>query len=88
MTARRFISSKINALRSAASSQRSNTTAKEGHVNYDVSDVPIEARAAPTTGSGCCGWVMVRTLHVVELFFFVVARTGSDGGSANPPAPR
>ena len=77
--------SKINALRSAASSQRSNVTAKEGHVNYDVSDAPIDARTAPTTGSGCFGWVMARAQHVVEYYSFLSSHTRSDGGSANPP---
>jgi len=40
----------INALTSAASSARCDATEKEGHVNNDVLDVPVEARAAPTTG--------------------------------------
>jgi len=30
--------------RSTASSARSNVMAKEGHVNHDVSNVPVEAR--------------------------------------------
>ena len=41
---------KIDALRSAASSAHNNAMAKEGHVNYDVSDVSVKARAAPTMG--------------------------------------
>jgi len=57
-TARRFISLNIDALTAAASSTHSNTTANKGSVNYDVSDVPVEARAAPTMGSGCHGWVL------------------------------
>ena len=77
---------KIDALRFAASSQGSDATAKEGHVNYDVSDVPIEARAAPMTGSGCFGWVMARVQRVVEYYSFSLSRTRSDGRSANPPA--
>ena len=48
-TARRFILLNIDALRSTASSARSDATAKEGHVNHDVSDVPIEARVNPMT---------------------------------------
>ena len=63
MTARRFILSKINVLRSAASPACGNTTAKEGHVNYDMFDVPVEARAAPTTGSGCA-------MTCCQMFFF------------------
>jgi len=59
-TARRFISLNIDALTSAASSAHSDATSKEGRVNYDVSDVPVEARAAPTTGSGCHSWVLAR----------------------------
>ena len=69
MTAHRFISSKINALRSAASPARGNAMAKEGHVNYDMSDVPVEARAAPTTGSGCattCRQMIFFGGHVCE----------------------
>ena len=54
-TVRRFISLNIDALTSAASSARCDATEKEGHVNYDLSDVPVEARAAPTTGRGCYG---------------------------------
>ena len=54
-TACRFISLNIDALTSAASSARCDATEKEGHVNYDVLDVPVEARAAPTTGRGCYG---------------------------------
>jgi hypothetical protein len=41
--AHRCISSKINARRPAASSACSNATAKEGHINYDISDVLVEA---------------------------------------------
>ena len=63
MTVRLFILSKIDMLRSAASLARGNMTVKEGHVNYDVSDVPVEARAAPTTGSGC-------TTTCQQIFFF------------------
>jgi hypothetical protein len=47
--------SKIDTRRPGASSARSNAMAKEGHVNYDISDVPIEARGAPTMGSGWYG---------------------------------
>ena len=60
MTAHQFILSQIDVLRSAASSARSDATGNEGRVNYDVSDGPIEARAAPTMGSGCHGWVLAR----------------------------
>ena len=63
MTARRFLLSKINALRSTASPARVDETAKEGHVNYDVSDVPVEARTAPTMGSGCA-------TTCCQIFFF------------------
>jgi hypothetical protein len=51
---------KIDALRSAASPLSGDATAKEGHVNYDVFDVSVEACAAHTTGSGCHGWVLAR----------------------------
>ena len=52
-TARRFISSKIDALTSAASSALCDATEKKGHVNCDVLDVPVEAIAGRTTGRGC-----------------------------------
>ena len=32
---------------------RSDATANKGHVNYDVSDVSVEAIGSRTTGSGC-----------------------------------
>jgi hypothetical protein len=63
MTASQFILSKIDALRSTTSPACGNATAKEGHVDYDVSDVPVKAPAAPTTGSGC-----KTTCH--QIFFF------------------
>ena len=52
-TACRLISLNIDVLTSAASSAQCDATEKEGHVNYDVLDVPVEARAAPMTGRGC-----------------------------------
>ena len=69
MPARQFISSKINALRSAASSARNDATAEKGHINYDVSEVPVLAHADPTTGRGCYSWVMVEQRRVVEYSF-------------------
>ena len=68
VTARQFILSKIDTLRSAASPARGDATAKEGHVNYDVSDVPVEAQAAPMTGSGCA-------TTCCQIFFFGSVRT-------------
>ena len=51
--ARQFILLNIDApLTSAASSARCDATEKEGHVNYDVLDVPVEAILACTTGRG------------------------------------
>jgi len=61
VTVCRFISLNIDALTSAASSACSGAMANEGRVNYDLSEVPIEAPAAPMTGSGCHGWVLART---------------------------
>jgi len=83
--ARRCISSKIDARRPAASSARSDATAKEGHVNYDVSDVLVEARGAPTTGSGWYGSVLVARRCVVESSIFPVGARG--GGSAKYTLP-
>ena len=57
-TVRRFILLNIDTLRSTASSARSDVMAKEGHVNYDISNAPVEACAAPTTGRGWYGWVL------------------------------
>ena len=45
--------------------------AKESRVNYDVYDVPVEARAATTTGRGWYGWVLVVARRVVNLFFLL-----------------
>jgi hypothetical protein len=63
VTVCRFILSTIDALRSAASLARGDMTENEGHTNYDVSDVPVKARAAPTTGSGC-------VMTCCQIFFF------------------
>ena len=68
MPAHRFILLKTNALRSVALSERSNATAKEGHVNCDVSDVPVLARADPTTRRDRYGWVFG---GATEFFVFV-----------------
>ncbi len=69
----------------SASSARSNATAKEGYVNHNVSNVPVEARAAPDTGRGWYGSVLAARGRDIELFFFNIARAHCDGGSANPP---
>jgi hypothetical protein len=52
--------------------QMSDATTKEGHVNYDVSDVLVEARAAPTTGRGCYGWVTAQLDDAKNRQFFSV----------------
>ena len=57
MPARHFILLKTNALRSVTLSERSNAAAKERHVNCDISDVPVLARADPTTRRDRYGWV-------------------------------
>ncbi len=54
--------------------QMSDATTKEGHVNYDVSDVLVEARAAPMMGRGCYGWVTAQHDDAKNRQFF--------GGSA------
>ena len=48
----------------------SDATTKEGHVNYDVSDVLVEARAAPTMGRGCYGWVTAQDDDAKNRHFF------------------
>ncbi len=68
MPVRQFILLKIDALRSAAVSERSNATAKEGHVNCDVSDVPVLTRTDPTTQRDRYGWVFG---GATEFFVFV-----------------
>ena len=45
--------------------------AKEGHVNHNVSDVPVEVRINPMTGSGWYGWVLVAQQRDVKLFFLL-----------------
>ena len=58
--------SQINALRSAASSARSNATANEGRVNYDVSDVPVKARCSHSlvgAGDSVVHWGGDTTCH-------------------------
>jgi hypothetical protein len=57
LRARQFISLNIDALRSTASSRRGDATVKEGRVNYDVFDVPVEGIAGRMMGRGCYGWV-------------------------------
>ena len=84
-TARRCILSKIDARRPAASSASSDATAKEGHVNYDVSDVLVEARGATTMGSGWYGLVLVARRRVIESSIFPVGVRG--GGSAKYTLP-
>jgi hypothetical protein len=50
--------------------QMSDATTKEGHVNYEVSDVLVEARAAPTMGRGCYGWVTAQQDDAKNRQFF------------------
>ena len=59
--------------------------AEEGHVNYDISDVNVEARAAPKTGSGWFGWVLVARRRVVELSIFPVRVRGGGSAKYTPP---
>ncbi len=53
-------------------STTSSAMAKEGHVNHNVSDVPVEARVNPMTGSGWYGWVLVAQRRDVKLFFLLL----------------
>ena len=71
--------------RRAASSARGDATAKEGHVNYDVSDVPVEAHAARTTAARCKGLRSAHARRCKKLSIFWVG--GRGGGSAiyTPP---
>ena len=68
---RRFILLNIDTLRSTASLSRSDVTVKEGQFNHNVSDVPVEVRVNPTTGSGWYGWVLKAQQLDVKLFFLL-----------------
>ena len=86
MRARQFILSKIDALTSAASSARSDAMAEEGQFNYDISDVNVEARAAPKTGSGWFGWVFLAARRrVVESSIFPMRVRGGGSAKYTPP---
>ena len=87
MRARRFISSKIDALTSAASPARIDATAKEEHVNYDVSEVYNEARASRTTGRGCYSSVLMARRRVVESSIFPVRARGGRSAMIHPTDP-
>ena len=54
----------------SALSKRSDGTAKEGNINDNVSDVPVEAHTAPTTGRGWYSLVLAAP-DVSSIFFFV-----------------
>ena len=83
MLERRFILLKINALRYVALLERSNTTVKEGHVNCDVSDVPVLAHADPTTQRDRYGWVFGGAAE----FFVFVGCTRALMAALQPPPP-
>ena len=83
MPAHQFILLKINALRSAALSKRSNTTAREGHINCDISDVPVLARVDPTTGRGRYGWVFGGAAE----FFVIFGRARALMAALRTPPP-
>jgi hypothetical protein len=71
VTARQIILSKIDTLRSAASTARCDKMAKEEHVNYAVSDVPVLAGTDPTTGRGWYGQVLAASDIASEVLVFV-----------------
>ena len=74
--------------RRAASSARGDATAKEGHVNYDVSDVPVEARAARTTAARCKGSRSARARRCEKLSIFWVGARGGGSAINTPPSAR
>ena len=59
---------------------RRRTRENKGHVNYDLSDVPVKSRAAPMTGSGCHGSVSACARRCEKLSIFLVR--AREGGSA------
>jgi hypothetical protein len=61
------------------------TRENKGHVNYDLSDVPVKARAAPTTGSGCHGSISACAQGCEKLSIFSVK--AREGGRAKYTPP-
>ena len=61
------------------------TRENKGHVNYDLSDATVKARAAPTTGNGCHGLVSARAQRCEKLSIFSVR--AREGGSAKYTPP-
>jgi len=80
-----FISSKIDALTSAASPARIDATAKEEHVNYDVSEVYNEAQASRTMERGCYSSILMARRRVVESSIFPVRARGGGSAKYTPP---
>ena len=78
----------IEALRSTASSACSDATVKEGHVNHDVSDVPVKVCANPMTGSGWYSWVLAARRHDVKLFFLLSLAHAVMAALRTPPPTR
>jgi hypothetical protein len=64
---------------------RRRTRENKGHVNYDLSDVPVKAHAAPTMGSGCHSLVSACAGQCEKLFIFSVR--AREGGSAKYTLP-
>jgi hypothetical protein len=67
------------------SATRRRTRENKGHVNYDLSDVPVKACAAPTTGSGCHSSVSACVRRCEKLSIFLVR--AREGGSAKYTPP-
>jgi len=83
--ARRFISSKIDALTSAASPARIDAMAKVEHVIYNVSEVYNEARASRTMGRGCYSLILMARRRVVESSIFLMRVRGGGSAKYTPP---
>ena len=49
---------------------RRQTRENKGHINYDLSDVPVKARAAPTMGSGSVTVQYQRARNDAKIFLF------------------
>jgi hypothetical protein len=49
---------------------RRRTRENKGHVNYDLSDVPVKARAAPTTGMAVTVWYQRVRNNAKNCLFF------------------
>ena len=58
---------------------------KQGHVNHDISGVPVEVRVNPMTGSGWYGWVLAAQQRDIKLFFLLLLARAVMAALRTPP---